>query len=134
MAKHSSSDQSRLNGNIFIVGGCLSHTPMRPLQLLQRSSVLEALTLKNSILRGPIIHRLQMHSLVCCNVLFVTHDRQYKILQDVIHLTIRALQKIVHNYQTGDDYYKKLNNIMFHSAILVIIMSGMSATDDNMIS
>ena len=73
-----------------------------------------------------------LFSLLQCS--FVTHDRKYKILQDVIHLTIRALQKIVHNYQTGDDYYKKLNNIMFHSAILVIIMSWTSATADNIIS
>jgi len=65
MAKHSSSDQSRLNDIIFLMGGCLSHQLIRPLHLLQRSSVLKALTLKNSILREPIINRLHVHSLVC---------------------------------------------------------------------
>jgi len=51
--------------------------------------------LKNPILREPIFHRLQVQSLVCCNVLFNIHDRRRKILHDVVHLTIREMWKLV---------------------------------------
>ena len=88
IVKHSSSDQSCLNNIIFLTGGCLSHQLIRPLHLLQRSSVLKALTLKNSILREPIINRLHVHSLVCFNVLYIIHYCQYKIRYCPTHLSL----------------------------------------------
>jgi hypothetical protein len=47
MAKHSSSDHTRLIGMIFLVP-CSSHQPIIPLHLRQRSSILDSLTM-NSI-------------------------------------------------------------------------------------
>ncbi len=88
IAKHSSSDQARFNGIIFLVRGASSHQPIRPLHLLHRSSVLESLILKNSTALDLVNHRLQMQSSVQCNIIYY---RQYKILRAVIHHTIRIV-------------------------------------------
>jgi|GEM_PF-2159642 len=93
MAKHSSSDHPRLNGIIFFVrDGPSSHQPIRPLHLLHRSSVLESLILKNSIVLESVVHQLQIQSSVQCNLVYY---RQYKILHDMIHMTIRIVLELV---------------------------------------
>jgi len=67
IAKHSSFDHSRLNGIIFLVRGGSSHQPIRPWHLPHRSSTLELLILKRSIVFESVNHLLQVQSSVQCN-------------------------------------------------------------------
>ena len=57
-----------------------------------RSSVLESLILKNSIVLESVNHLLQMQSSAQCNLVYY---RQNKILHDMIHMTIRIVLELV---------------------------------------
>jgi hypothetical protein len=92
MTKHSSADQSRLNGNIFLVRGGVSHQPTRPLHLPHRSPVLESLITKNSSIIESFNDLLHIQSSVQCKL--VSYN-QHRILHDVIHRTIRIVLRSV---------------------------------------
>ena len=97
IAKHSSSEQARLNGIIFFVRGGSSHQPTRPLHLVHRSSVLESLFLKNSIVLESVNHLLQMQFSVQCNTRYY---RQHRILPDTIIIPLEKYQNQCYYIQT----------------------------------